>query len=232
MTLISKGDIPVNAGTAELVDFIEKLDVVSSQTEIDAAVDQHMKILNCSQWDPLVSVTMKNKSLLIAELIYEETVRKRLPPINSICEGLKLTGIFTHLKNNIDICREIFVFTGEKLSGKMFWDLIDETTITGNLEYEKLQTVGFFKSMIFEADETTLRGVLQFITGFDIVPPWGFETKIRVEFLEDDDVNIIPKAMACFNILSLPTVHSDEDVFKTHFKNAIKFEGFGFSAGF
>ena len=80
-----------------------------------------------------------------------------------------------------------------------------------------------------EADSTKLSNILQFVTGFTRIPPWKMEKGIILKYLEDDDEKMLPESMACFNILYLPTVHSNQISFNKYFNQALEFEASGFS---
>ena len=76
MTLISIEDIPLHAGSKDAIDLISNIDSKATQDDLDNLVDRYMPIINCSQWDPTTPITLLNKSILAAELIYDELVRK------------------------------------------------------------------------------------------------------------------------------------------------------------
>ena len=75
-----------------------------------------------------------------------------------------------------------------------------------------------------------LSNILPFVTGFTRIPPWKMEKGIILKNLEDDDKKVLPESMACFNILHLPTVHSNQISFNKYFNQALEFEPSGFSA--
>ena len=48
-------------------------------------------------------------------------------------------------------------------------------------------------------------------------------------FLEDYDEKILPKSVACFNILYVSIVHSDQIPFNKYFNQGLKYGASGFS---
>ena len=230
LLLINKEDIPRNAGSDELIEFIVKLDVSDTQEEVDAVIDKHLQILNCSRWDPSTSVTLKNKNLLVSELVLDEVVRKRMNQVKSIREGLQMSGFLHYMETFSDICREIFVFgsNAATVTADIFMQLIKSTTES---DFEKIQSRKFFDTFVHNAKNDTIKKILRFATGFSVIPPWGLGKDISIKFLIDDDTKLYPEAMTCFGILYLPTVHSTQEEFEHHFIVALEIEGVGFSAG-
>ena len=107
-----------------------------------------------------------------------------------ICEGLELSGLLSYIRKYPIFCRKIFVMENE-------------------VTFEKKQSQFFFQYMK-EADLTKLSNILQFVTSFTRIPPWKMERGIILKYLENDDEKMLPESMTCFNILCLPTVHSNQ----------------------
>ena len=228
MKFISKDLIPLNASTQGIISFITKLDAALSQSEIDEIIDEYEQTLNCSQWDPTVKVTISNKHHLVTELIFDELVRKITAQIKSIRQGLSTIAILGHL----EIAQEMFVFKNSELTPTKFWNLLDQSSLNEHGDmFAKKQTLDFFKVFINQSTSDRLRKVLKFVTGFDIVPPWGLHNKVAVKFLMDDESKVYPESMACFNLVYVPTVHSTQETFNKYFESALNYEVCGFSAG-
>ena len=221
-------DIPKHAGSNDLLEFINKLDTVETQEQLDDITDQYIQILNFSRWDQTVPVIIANRHLLIGELLMDELVRKRSSQIKSIQDGLDCMGLLSFIKANTSLCRPIFVYSERnKLNPDDIFKLL-KTEEDGN-NFEKEQALTFFKGLVTDGTERFLAGVLKFVTGLSILPPWGLGSPITIKYLSDDEKHIYPKSMSCFHILYLPTVHSSKERFKDNFETAIAIEGEGFS---
>ena len=90
----------------------------------------------------------------------------------------------------------------------------------------------FFMEYLRSAPSEKLSTILKFATGFAILPPWGLHKKICLKYFNDDECKVYPEAMACFNILYLPTIHITQNAFDHHFDKALILEGIGFSASY
>ena len=89
-------------------------------------------------------------------------------------------------------------------------NILDIIVMENEETFEKKQSQIFFLQYVKEADSTKLSNILQFVTGFTRIPLWKMEKGIILKYLEDDDKKMLPESMACFNILYLPAVHSNQ----------------------
>ena len=229
LVFIKKEDIPRNAGSNDLIEFIEKLDAAVTQENVDAVIDEHIHILNCSRWDPSTLVTVKSKNVLVSELVFDDIVRKRMTQVKSIQEGLQISGFLSYMKKFPNICRPIFVYAEATVTTDRLMHLIKSNSET---DFEKIQSRKFFDTFLYNANGDIIKKVLRFVTGYSVIPPWGIPKEIIIKFLIDDDSKLYPEAMVCFGILHLPTVHSNQREFDKHFLTALEIEGVGFSAGY
>ena len=230
MPIINKDLIPKHAGSANLLKLIDALDFAETQEDLNAATDEHIEIINCSRWDPTKTITLENKGVLLGELMYDELIRKRQSQIQSIQEGLKAVGLLSYINTNQEICKQIFL-TQKIIDLQSFIEIIVNDDVKRD-EFENKQAYEHFQSILAGASANTLGAILKFATGFHSIPPWGLQKPVVIRYLEDDENKIYPEAMACFNILKLPTVHSNCKVFEEHFLKALSIEGVGFSASF
>ena len=74
--------------------------------------------------------------------------------------------------------------------------------------------------MIIIACENTCRRIFDFCTGFDSVPPLGFNKNIDVVFLRSQE--ILPTASTCALELRIPTCHKDSSTFNEKLELALK----------
>lgn len=227
---LSKDLIPLHAGSAKLLKFIEELDASSAEKDVDDTVGRYLDIINCSCWDPTKPITISNRAILQTELIYEELVRKRISQIQSIREGFRLIGFLPYIEKNKGLCKDLFIYNHVLNSTIFIYNL--ENNDHNRDDYEKKQAFNFFESIVNESSSCDLKKILRFTTGFDTIPPWGLRKPMSVKYLEDDEKKIYPEAMSCFNIIYLPTVYSNYECFKSNFLKALEIEGTGFSASF
>ena len=71
--------------------------------------------------------------------------------------------------------------------------------------------------------------ILKFATGLWKVPPASKPLQISLQFLDDDDTEIYPKATACAAILHLRTVHSSKNRFFDKMDQGLSFGHAGFA---
>ena len=67
----------------------------------------------------------------------------------------------------------------------------------------------------------SLRKILSFWTGLTVVPPDGFTEGLEVKFLSPLEKFTLPQAHACFNIINIPVIHSNRDIFFSHMDRGI-----------
>ena len=77
--------------------------------------------------------------------------------------------------------------------------------------------------------DSRVRSLIQFWTGWSVVPFGGLTKRLKVTFLpDDDDVHTLPTASACTATLRLPTVHSSKMKFLQAMDIALKYARVGF----
>jgi len=226
--LASKSLIPINSASINVVEFVDQLDNVQDESSLGILVDSNIQLVNCSQWDPTCAVTMKNKSFLGSELVYNELIRKRLHTLKGLSDGLKMIGFLKYMVNFPDLCKPVMVHMGNRILNKE--QLIDLLQLDESEGFEQKQSFTFFQTFI-DSNPEILSKIFRFATGLSEIIPWE-KKKIAMKFLPDDESKIYPEAMACFNILYLPTVHSTQEAFSRHFSKALDIEGTGFGASF
>lgn len=218
--------IPKNAGTAPLLEFIDDLKGAESDEDIFnlCGKPEYSERINASQWDICDPVNTENKNLLIQELIYDEVVRKRHEQLNALISGFRFCGFYDVMKKHRNIIDEVFVPCKSMSPFPLFKKAIQ------NLQYDNQQIIEWFDEYIESADDTTLKRLLQFTTARVTVPSYGLRKPIKVELLKDDENLIYPRSMTCFQIISLPVVHSKKENFFKHMNTALALESSGLSA--
>uniref|UniRef100_A0A7M5XKK5 HECT domain-containing protein n=1 Tax=Clytia hemisphaerica TaxID=252671 RepID=A0A7M5XKK5_9CNID len=230
MTFIDKKLIVKSASSVNLLKFIDQLQAANTKSELDEVVDKFIEIINCSRWESSTEITLKNKGVLLAQLVYDELIYRRQTPIQSIREGLKITGLLPVMIRNQQLCEPIFSYNA-KIDAPTLKAILVNNDVNKD-DFEKQQAFNFFNKLL-DDDEMPpqfLKAVLKFSTGFHNIPPWGMKKKIMIRYLADDESKIYPESMSCFNIFYLPTVHSDFQKFKNDMLKAFEIEGIGFSS--
>ena len=152
---------------------------------------------------------------------------KRKKQISAIREGLAHVGFLKHIKEFPELCRPVFAGGTTPISCASFLGLLDPVQTQDRIQ-EKVKS--WFLEFIENSTQETLSKLLCFSTAFQSIPPWGLSKKIAVKFLEDDDQKVFPKAMVCFHIIYLPTVHSSKVAFNMYLSQALECESLGFSS--
>ena len=77
---------------------------------------------------------------------------------------------------------------------------------------------------MFSEEEAGLETLLVFITGYDTVPPLGFEPSLRLNFVHPEtqcSYDGVPYANTCANMLTIPVLEEYE-TFKQRMNLALK----------
>ena len=80
LPFLVKSSIPLHAGSSGVIEFLNKLDEIKSQDELDDLLDKNIQLVNCSQWDPTT------------EILYDELAQKRIAQIRMIRKCLQISG--------------------------------------------------------------------------------------------------------------------------------------------
>ena len=78
-------------------------------------------------------------------------------------------------------------------------------------------------------DVPVLNLLLKFVTTNLHIPPTGLNRKISVKFLQPKES--LPDAKSCFNILLLPTIHSNTEEFNKATLTSLRHASCSFTAG-
>ena len=221
-------DIPLDASSADILNFIKELDGASNNEEINDILDANLHVLNMAKWDADVSVCMSNRHLLINEIITTEVFRKRLPQIDGLREGLQKVGIFSDLAEHYQAVKSILSPSRVSLTAVSF---LDACILPAALDAVEEVALAYFKQVLTVLDEKQLRQLLQFSTGVPRFPPGGLQKKIVVGFRENNRANIYPYASSCFHLLNLPLFNETKtyNEFQKNFITALATESEGFA---
>ena len=120
-TLLTADVIPLSAATGNLLQFISKIKECTSDQEINEVFNMEEgpafdQLVNSSQWDATLSVTMYNRETLLSMLIFEELVIKRERQLKAIQEGLKYLNLLEIVKRNFELFKSSFVSEEKSLT--------------------------------------------------------------------------------------------------------------------
>ena len=222
--------VHLHAGSSGVIEFLNELDEIKTQDELDDLVDKNMQLINCSQWDPTKPITISNLTYLGTEILYDELVQKRIAQIRMIREGLQISGFWPFMVDHPNICREACFSKDLVIKYDQFISLVKND---GKYEtdVEKIHGRKFLTIFLVNPSTDTIQKLFTFVTGFEYLPPWGISRSISVRYFPDENERSFPEASCCFSILNLPTVHSCQKAFDEYFAKAFDVERVGFSAG-
>lgn len=232
--LLTKDDIPLNAATALIHSFITDMQSADTDEKVEKLLDDgsttgdvYQQIVNGSSWDITKEITSKNRGMLIFEVIVDEALRKRVPQLNAIMEGLESAGLLKHIKIHQDLMQPLFA-TKLYISSTLMknYMLVKDEQLT-----EKRELVyKWFLDFIDSADTPTLVKLLQFATSLKSIPVIGLNPKICISFhAESATDKSLPEAAVCFRQMFLPVCHETYDSFTKFLYLALEAECEGFA---
>ncbi len=218
--------IPLNCATGCLINFIQLLKSCESNDAINelfstADGPAFEQIISSSDWDPNETVTMDNKDVLVNLLLHEETITRRGGKVRAMREGIIFMGFQRFL--GFQAARNLFLGTKRYLDNEEFLSLFewDESEI----DPKRVECMAWLKNFVRNADQTKLRDLLKFCTGFEDVSSFC-DKSIYIEFLTEEK---LPKASVCTTTLHVPTGSSSEEEFVLMMTKALEFESVGFA---
>ena len=169
------------------------------------------QVINSSRWPKEQVVNMTTRDFLLQHLVVNELLTSRKSELDELKEGLKALGFLDLISKNKEACRVLFCAShGQLLTHKWFLDYI------GQNEDDE-----------FPGD-SRCRSLLQFWTGWSVVPFGGLAKRLKVTFLPDDDKYVLPTSSACTATIRFPTVHSSKVKFFQFMDIAVKYGKVGF----
>jgi len=217
--------IPLNAGTANVLGFLDGLVKCKTDAQINELFDAsegpaYEQIVNSSQWPVTTKINMTNIEALKSMVVWEELVVKREKQLNALKQGLEYVGLLQSIQAHPMLLMEYFVPNneGELTPARMLelikWDDSDHVAY------------GYLKRFITESDTPQLEALLKFATSHSMVTSLT-EIEIKIELLDPEKVLL--EAQACFSKLFLPVAHESYDKFKKFVKVSLDYgsEGYG-----
>ena len=121
--------------------------------------------------------------------------------MDELKEGLKALGFLDLISKNKEACRVLFCAShGQLLNPDILQGMMLEIE-SSNFAQEQshkwfLDYIGQNEDDEFPGD-SRCRSLLQFWTGWSVVPFGGLAKRLKVTFLPDDDKYVLPTASAC-----------------------------------
>ena len=169
---------------------------------------------------------MTTKDFLLQHLIVNELLTSRKNELDELKEGLKALGFLDLISNNKEVCRILFCAGHcQPLNLDVFKGMILEF---GSSNFAQEQSHKWFLDYLGQSEDNEFsrdsrcRSLLQFWTGWSVVPFGGLAKRLKVVFLPDDDKYVLPTASACTALLRLPTAHSSKVKFFQFMDIAVK----------
>ena len=224
--LLATDVIPLSAATGNLLQFINKITECANDQDLNDVFIMEEgpafeQLVNSSQWDASLSVTMNNRETLLSMLIFEELVLKRERQLKAIREGLKYLNLLEIVKRNYMLFKSSFVSEEKPLTAN---DLDFEYSEASS-EKER-NALSWFKNMVENMNSKHLEMLLKFSTSYNNIPKFQ-SLKICVTYMQENE-GIYPKSSACSETIRLPTMHNSKEEFEFHIISALELECEGF----
>eukprot|EP00112_Aurelia_sp_Birch-Aquarium-sp1_P013233 Seg2801.2 transcript_id=Seg2801.2/GoldUCD/mRNA.D3Y31 product="hypothetical protein" protein_id=Seg2801.2/GoldUCD/D3Y31 len=165
--------------------------------------------------------------------MYNELIRSRYELIKEVKQGMESMGFYTFMKKHPTQFKELFIAKDEIFGPEEFKALLQEVSPK---DFAQQQAYDWFlefiddgaKQVAADDEESRLKALLAFTTGWQTQNTYGAPIRIKIEFLRDDDSQSLPTSSACLSIIRIPTVHSTKKKFEASIIAAIKHARRGF----
>ena len=205
--------IPFNAGTANVINFLNALSRTKSEKDIDDLFEctegqAFEQVVNATQWPIDTKITMNNIETLKAMIIWDELICKREKQLNAIRDGLAYVEFLPLLISHSELLSEYFLGSDKKITAQLMIEVIQWETDVSDQQKKALE---FLKRFIEKSDLPTLTSFLKFSTGHCFISSLN-DPKIRIEYLDESKVML--EGQSCFSISYLPIKYDQYDDFK------------------
>ncbi len=237
-TQMKKEHIPLDASTALLHEFLTALENCTTDEDVHALLEENVKneaywqIINSSRWPKEKIVDISSKEFLLQHLIFHELLVSRKNEIEEFSDGLKHLSFLDFLRKHKETCKVLF--TGAECQPITVDSLKEMIINVETKSFSERQAHEWFLAYLNEDEDedfpvdSRLRALLQFWTGWTIIPFGGLVKRLKVVFLPDDDTKTLPTTSSCTALLRIPTVHSSKKGFFKSMNIALKFGSVGF----
>ena len=196
-TKMKKQHIPLDASTALLHEFVNCLEKCKFDDDINQLLEENSKceafwqIINLSRWPKEKVINIVSKDFLLQHLVSNELLASRKNEIDEFFEGLKSLGLLNLLRKNKATCKVLLTAGEFQLrTADALMEMIIEVEARN---FSERQAYSWFMSYTNQEEDDEFssdsqqRALLQFWTGWTVVPFGGLTKKLKVAFLPDDD---------------------------------------------
>ena len=113
--LYSEEQIPLNAATSLLHNFIKEMRDANTREQLDDLLDEstsngqvNSQIVNVSFWDITRVIRPEDHDDLISEFIIDELLRKRITQLTALRQGLDISGVLSHIVLRRELLKQLF----------------------------------------------------------------------------------------------------------------------------
>ncbi|PKU49508.1 hypothetical protein llap_217 [Limosa lapponica baueri] len=192
----------------------EKIKYANSLPSLQSAIHDCYKFLaaaGCLR--PITSLC--DKEMLVNDILIHHVIKRIISPLESFRQGLKTLGVLEKMQMHPDAFSSILCHKPERLSAETVCDLF---TIHSSSDVNKAEGADFWVGYLQDVESgesvVTLEDILLFATGFNSIPPIGFDPEPTIKFLHGR----YPIGNRLLNCLELPITETYEQ-----FKNKMEF---------
>ena len=206
-TQMKKEHIPLDASTALLHEFLTALENCTTDEDVRTLPEEKEKseaywqIVNSSRWPKEKAIDMSNKEFLLQHLIFHELLVSRKNEIEEFSYGLKHLGFLDFLCKYKETCKVLL--TGTECRPVTVDSLNEMIIDVETKSFSERQAHEWFLAYLNEGEDkdfpedSRLRALLQFWTGWTIIPFGGLMKRLKLAFLPDDDDKSLPTTSLC-----------------------------------
>ncbi|XP_039657012.1 uncharacterized protein LOC120559389 isoform X2 [Perca fluviatilis] len=175
-------------------------------------------------WD-LPGVTKTNRKWLHERLLFHAVISRTSRQVKQLRKGLKETMVWPLLKERADIIPTFFPRNSEAalsshlIIQKILWPVMEEEDEEEVCLEDKCRVAGYLRFFIENASCTQLKRLLQFWTGWELLP-----SELALEVVSSD----FPKSSTCFETLRLPAHYNDYKAFASDIQACLNSTDTGF----
>ncbi|XP_013855982.1 uncharacterized protein LOC106511791 [Austrofundulus limnaeus] len=221
---------------AELHEKLKKVSESLTVEELQRATDplfDYMASAGCIRR----LTTIRDRDLLLHDLLMFHVVHRVQGPFQRFEEGLKTLGVLDAVKQHPDSFQSLFCYEPQQLTADMVDDLFTPRLAPEGSNRRRVEeaVIPLWRDYLQDAEDegsSKLENILVFATGAKEIPPIGFSPAPSIEFLHESSEEcsskrMLPMANTCVNCLKLPIITSYE-VFKENMDYALgNTQGFG-----
>ncbi|XP_046330928.2 G2/M phase-specific E3 ubiquitin-protein ligase-like [Haliotis rufescens] len=207
-------------------DIYEKLHRVNNANNLDelqaaaGEMSSFLEVAGCS----IILQDMKDKERLVRACVQFYMVDRVQSCMTRFLEGLSTLGVLETVRKQQSSCSDLFCKSVDNLGLDTVTELFKPVLNPEgtNRRRKEVSTLAYWSDYLSDVKEGESRlqfsDILMFDTGSESIPPCGFDTNPRLEFLPDSPNMRYPTANTCSCILRLPVSYDEYSEFKENFE--------------